>query len=574
MRTAPPPTAPSAPAPARLDDQIRKCDEQLMRFREQLKKTRPGPAQEALKRRAMTVRRGGRGGAGGGLAARGRGARGPGGDRRRPPRAAGRRAGAALLRAFPLPNLSCGPQVLRQKKMFEGQRETLYNQQFNMEQTRFTVESIQVRRRAGARRWRAARRANSSRSRMGRARRAPAPSARSAPRPARRPRPAEPTAPPRLAPPRPAPPRPAPPRPGPAPAAQDTVQTVKALKGAAKEMRGTMKANKELDLNFIDKLQDELADMAVRGGGVMVEGGVRKGRCSGAAGRGRWRRGRAAAAAGRALARAPRRPRLSQHPTPPPPPPAQDLTTEINEVMGQSFAVPEDVDEVRAGASAGPSGAIRADGAPRAQLRRVARPLPPLNPPTPPLRPAPAFALPPARPQADLMAELDALELDMAAEPVADGSVPSYLQARAGGGRGGGGAGGGNAWRAPWRRGDRPICSVQGLLPPPHLLSPSLSLTPPPPPPVFPRYPPGARPPGAARGAAGRRRVGAGHADGAAVVRPRRARAAGRRRRPSHRVSVSRPVRAPPLPCSGPLAHPSFLQCPPVRPLLPVPPLT
>jgi hypothetical protein len=29
--------------------------------------------------------------------------------------------------------------------MYENQRETLYNQQFNMEQTRFTVESIQVR---------------------------------------------------------------------------------------------------------------------------------------------------------------------------------------------------------------------------------------------------------------------------------------------------------------------------------------------------------------------------------------------------------------------------------------------
>jgi charged multivesicular body protein 5 len=70
-----------------LDEQIRKCDEQLCKFREQLKKTRPGPAQEALKRRAMTV--------------------------------------------------------LRQKKMFEGQRETLYNQQFNMEQTRFAVESVQ-----------------------------------------------------------------------------------------------------------------------------------------------------------------------------------------------------------------------------------------------------------------------------------------------------------------------------------------------------------------------------------------------------------------------------------------------
>lgn len=35
-------------------------------------------------------------------------------------------------------------QILRQKRMYETQRETLYNQQFNMEQTRFTVESVQV----------------------------------------------------------------------------------------------------------------------------------------------------------------------------------------------------------------------------------------------------------------------------------------------------------------------------------------------------------------------------------------------------------------------------------------------
>lgn len=70
--------------------------------------------------------------------------------------------------------------------MYEGQRDTLYNQQFNMEQTRFTVESI-----------------------------------------------------------------------------QDTVQTVQALKGASKQMKTAMKTNKELDLNFIDRLQDDLADMAV-----------------------------------------------------------------------------------------------------------------------------------------------------------------------------------------------------------------------------------------------------------------------------------------------------------------------
>eukprot|EP00877_Chromochloris_zofingiensis_P004114 jgi/Chrzof1/13703/Cz08g08220.t1 len=165
----------------RIDDQLKKLDDQLMKFKEQIKRTRPGPAQEALKRRALTV--------------------------------------------------------LKQKRMYEGQRDTLYNQQFNMEQTRFTVESI-----------------------------------------------------------------------------QDTVQTVQALKGASKQMKTAMKTNKELDLNFIDRLQDDLADMA-------------------------------------------------------------DLTNEINEMMSQSYAVPEDVDET------------------------------------------------------DLMAELDALEGDLALEDTGgQQGVPSYLQ--------------------------------------------------------------------------------------------------------------------------------------------------
>jgi charged multivesicular body protein 5 len=93
---------------------------------------------------------------------------------------------------------------------------------------------------------------------------------------------------------------------------QDTVQTVQALKSANTQMKGAMKANKELDLNFIDNLQDELADMS-------------------------------------------------------------DLTNEINEMMGQSYAIPDDVDE------------------------------------------------------ADLMAELDALETDLAMEE-AVGATPSYLQ--------------------------------------------------------------------------------------------------------------------------------------------------
>jgi hypothetical protein len=74
--------------------------------------------------------------------------------------------------------------------MYEQQRDTLLNQQMNMESTKFTVESI-----------------------------------------------------------------------------QDTVQTVQALKAASTQMKGAMKGNKELNLSFIDNLQEELADMAVRGGG-------------------------------------------------------------------------------------------------------------------------------------------------------------------------------------------------------------------------------------------------------------------------------------------------------------------
>jgi charged multivesicular body protein 5 len=46
---------------------------------------------------------------------------------------------------------------------------------------------------------------------------------------------------------------------------QDTVQTVQALKAASSQMKGAMKGNKELNLSFIDNLQEELADMAVRG---------------------------------------------------------------------------------------------------------------------------------------------------------------------------------------------------------------------------------------------------------------------------------------------------------------------
>lgn len=162
----------------KVDDKIKVLDEQLAKFRDQIKRTRPGPAQDAVKRRAL--------------------------------------------------------QVLKQKKLYESQREQLYNQSFNMEQTRFTVDSV-----------------------------------------------------------------------------KDTVQTVQALKGAGQEMKQAMKKNKELDISYIEKMQDDMFDM-------------------------------------------------------------MDMASEINEAMGRSYAVPDEVDE------------------------------------------------------SDLMAELDALEADMGTETDKEG--PSYLQ--------------------------------------------------------------------------------------------------------------------------------------------------
>jgi charged multivesicular body protein 5 len=76
----------------RLDEKIRKLDEQLAKHRETIKKARPGPAQEAAKRRALVV--------------------------------------------------------LKQKRLYETQRDQLYNQQFNVEQTTFAMQSMQVRRKA------------------------------------------------------------------------------------------------------------------------------------------------------------------------------------------------------------------------------------------------------------------------------------------------------------------------------------------------------------------------------------------------------------------------------------------
>lgn len=70
-----------------VDEKIRKLDEQLAKHKDIIKKTRPGPAQEAAKRRALTV--------------------------------------------------------LKQKRLYESQRDQLYNQQYNVEQTTFAMTSMQ-----------------------------------------------------------------------------------------------------------------------------------------------------------------------------------------------------------------------------------------------------------------------------------------------------------------------------------------------------------------------------------------------------------------------------------------------
>lgn len=69
-----------------VDEKIKKLDAELTRYKEQIKKTRPGPAQEAIKARAM--------------------------------------------------------RVLKQKRMYEGQRDMLYNQTFNLDQVAFASEGI------------------------------------------------------------------------------------------------------------------------------------------------------------------------------------------------------------------------------------------------------------------------------------------------------------------------------------------------------------------------------------------------------------------------------------------------
>jgi len=69
-----------------VEEKIKKLDVELCKYREQIRNTRPGPAQEAVKARAM--------------------------------------------------------RILKQKKMYEGQRDMLYNQTFNIDQVSFAAEGL------------------------------------------------------------------------------------------------------------------------------------------------------------------------------------------------------------------------------------------------------------------------------------------------------------------------------------------------------------------------------------------------------------------------------------------------
>ncbi|WZZ74558.1 hypothetical protein YC2023_085928 [Brassica napus] len=69
-----------------VEDKIKKLDVELCKYREQIQKTRSGPVQQALKARAM--------------------------------------------------------RLLKQKKMYEGQRDMLYNQTFNLDQVSFAAEGL------------------------------------------------------------------------------------------------------------------------------------------------------------------------------------------------------------------------------------------------------------------------------------------------------------------------------------------------------------------------------------------------------------------------------------------------
>jgi len=69
-----------------VDDKVKKLDEELLRYKQQMSKMRPGPAKQQVQQRAL--------------------------------------------------------RCLQQKKMYQKQRDTLYNQQFNIDQTKFAQQNI------------------------------------------------------------------------------------------------------------------------------------------------------------------------------------------------------------------------------------------------------------------------------------------------------------------------------------------------------------------------------------------------------------------------------------------------
>ncbi|KAK7821044.1 vacuolar protein sorting-associated protein 60.1 [Quercus suber] len=82
-----------------VDEKIKRLDVELSRYKEQIKKTRPGPAQEAVKARAMRVLK------------------------QKRIRTTSKYTGCVLER-------------------YEGQRDMLYNQTFNLDQVSFAAEGI------------------------------------------------------------------------------------------------------------------------------------------------------------------------------------------------------------------------------------------------------------------------------------------------------------------------------------------------------------------------------------------------------------------------------------------------
>ncbi|KAK9170309.1 hypothetical protein Syun_002449 [Stephania yunnanensis] len=90
-----------------VDDKIKKLDAELSRYREQIKKTRPGPAQEAVKARAMRILK----------------------QKHLPVSYK-----SLKLILIPTNNEAFG--------RYEGQRDMLYNQTFNLDQVAFASEGI------------------------------------------------------------------------------------------------------------------------------------------------------------------------------------------------------------------------------------------------------------------------------------------------------------------------------------------------------------------------------------------------------------------------------------------------